>query len=76
LQHKREHIIKFLAAGDKVKISMRFRGRERMYADKGIELMKNFYNTLSEYADIEQDVKLDGANVSMCIIPKKQQQKK
>jgi len=76
LQHKREHIIKFLADGDKVKISMRFRGRERMYADKGIELMKNFYNTLSEYADIEQDVKLDGANVSMCIIPKKQQQKK
>ncbi|MBP7654769.1 translation initiation factor IF-3 [Candidatus Dependentiae bacterium] len=75
IEHKRGHIIKFLNEGDKVKISMRFRGRERMYSERGIELMKNFFSTLSELAEIEQELKMDGSTLSMCIAPKKQSTK-
>jgi len=75
IEHKRGHIIKFLSEGDKVKISMRFRGRERMYSERGIELMKNFFSTLADAAEIEQELKMDGSNLSMCITPKKQSAK-
>ena len=71
MDHKRNHIIEFLEGGDKVKISMRFRGRERMYLDRGVEILKNFLTTFSDLCEIEQEIKQEGATVSLCVAPKK-----
>lgn len=71
MQHKRNHILEFLEGGDKVKISMKFRGRERMYLDRGVEILKTFLATFVDLCEIEQEIKQEGANVTLCVAPKK-----
>jgi translation initiation factor IF-3 len=61
---------KFLAGGDKVKVSMRFRGREMGYANKGRETMLNFYEMIKDQGNIEKQPILEGRNMSMIVAPK------
>ena len=61
---------KFLAGGDKVKVSMRFRGREMGYANKGRETMLSFYEMIKEQGNIEKQPVLEGRNMSMIVAPK------
>lgn len=61
---------KFLEKGDKVKVSLRFRGRERDYVDKGMEVMNHFAEIVSEIADVEKKPKLEGRNANMVLAPK------
>jgi len=42
-----------------------------MYVERGIELLKKFTETIQDFADIEQDIKLDGANLTLALTPKK-----
>ena len=66
---------KFLQGGDKVKVNMRFRGREMGYVEKGKEVMMNFANMLSEYGNVEKNPQLEGRNMSLTISPKTEKEK-
>lgn len=63
---------KFLNAGDKVKVTIRFRGREADYAFKGNKVLDLFVSKISEEAFIvEKKAKLEGRNMTMVLAPKK-----
>ena len=61
---------KFLEKGDKVKVSLRFRGRERDYVAKGIDVLNQFADVVSEVATIEKKPKLEGRSATMVLAPK------
>ena len=75
LDTKATLVSKFLAGGDKVKISMRFRGREMGYVNKGKETMLAFVDMVKEYGNIEKQPVLEGRNMSMVIAPKSEKEK-
>lgn len=60
---------KFLDDGEKVKVSLRFRGRERDYKDKGMEVMMTFAEACSEKAVIERKPKFEGRSLTMVLAP-------
>lgn len=64
------HAIKFLKAGNKVKVSIRFRGREMGHANIGMDTMNRFAEFCSEWSTIEKPAKLDGRNMLMFLTPK------
>ena len=61
---------KFVGGGDKVKVSIRFRGREMAHTDRGIEVMNRFAEALAEEANIEKAPKLEGRSMQMTMGPK------
>ncbi len=62
--------IKFLKSGDKVKITVRFRGRELHHASLGQELLGKFAEFVSENGNVEKAAKLEGRNMTMVVAPK------
>ncbi len=66
-------LIKFLESGDKIKATMRFRGREMAHQHLGMELLKRVENDLSEIAVVEQYPKMEGRQMVMVMAPKKTQ---
>ena len=75
LETKAKLVSKFLEGGDKVKISMRFRGREMGYVKKGEETMLNFAGLFAELGNLEKAPKLEGRNMSMILAPKSEREK-
>ncbi len=75
LETKAKLVSKFLEGGDKVKISMRFRGREMGYVEKGKTTMLEFGKLFTEVGNIEKEPKLEGRNMSMIIGPKSEKEK-
>jgi translation initiation factor IF-3 len=71
IEHKRKHAKKFLESGNKVKVSMFFRGRERAFTERGIDIMYKFYEGLEEVSDIEMKPKMINFNMNMFLVPKK-----
>lgn len=67
---------KFLKSGDKVKVSIRFRGREREYVTKAYGVMNNFAALVSEFGDVDKKPKMEGRNMVMFLSPKKENNKK
>lgn len=67
---KANHALKFLKAGDKVKVSVRFRGREVHHASMAEGLMERFAEHVSEVGVVEKKPKLEGRNMIMFIAPK------
>ncbi len=67
---KLNHALKFLQKGDKVKVSIRFRGREMGHPELGYEVMKRFAQACGETAVIEKPAKLEGRNMLMFLAPK------
>jgi translation initiation factor IF-3 len=65
------HAHDFIAGGDRVKISLMFRGRENAHRELGFELMKRIIADCAEIATVEQSPRLMGRNVFMMLIPKK-----
>ena len=61
---------KFLAGGDKVKASIRFRGREMAHTEIGAVLLKDFAAQCAEIANLDKAPKLEGRNMSMFLSPK------
>ena len=61
---------KFLEDGDKVKVTVRFRGRSIAHSSIGEELLTKFGESLSEVANVEKTPKLEGRNMSMFVAPK------
>ncbi len=70
-QTKLRHACEFLAGGNRVKLSLMFRGRENAHRELGFELMKRVCADLSEVATVEQAPRLQGRNIFMMVIPKK-----
>ncbi len=63
---------KFLSKGDKLKISIRFRGREMAYTNQGREIMLKFAKDCEDLAQIDGKPKLDGRNMFMTMSPIKE----
>ena len=70
LNVKAKTATKFLKGGNKVKVSLRFRGRERNHVPQAQEVMKNFAEIISEYGEIEKNPKMEGRSLIMFISPK------
>ena len=64
------HAMRFLKEGNKVKASIRFRGREMGYPEQGYEVMKRFAEALAEIANVEKPAKLEGRNMLMFLASK------
>lgn len=62
---------KFLTDGDKVKVSLRFRGREMGYTQLGFDAMNKFAELVSEVGEIEKEPKMEGRRMNMFLAPKK-----
>ncbi len=71
LEVKIKHIRKFLEQGDKVKITMMFRGREIAYTENGRRIMESVKESLAEISQVDQYPKLEGRNMVMILSPKK-----
>jgi len=61
---------RFLEEGDKVKISVIFRGREIAHTDRGYKLLAQITEALAEVGTVEQSPRLEGRNLSMIVTPK------
>ena len=66
---KKKHILRFLADGCKVKVTIMFRGRELAHPEQGLSILEQLADDLTEYASIEQQPKLEGRNMHMLIAP-------
>ena len=70
-QFKLRHAIEFLEHGDKVKVSVFFRGREMAHQDLGHKLLEKFTLQSDETAMVEVPPKMEGRSLSMVLAPKK-----
>jgi len=68
---KLRNLTRFLNEGDKVKVTLRFRGREMAHQELGRDLLKRVENDLSELATVEQFPKMEGRQMIMVMAPKK-----
>jgi translation initiation factor IF-3 len=64
------HAQRFLKEGDKVKVSIRFRGREMGHPEQGHEIMKRFAEALADLANVEKPSKMEGRNMLMFLASK------
>ncbi len=67
---KVNHALRFLKGGDKVKVSVRFRGREMAHTNLGSELLERFKESCSEYGVVEKPPKMEGRSMAMVISAK------
>ena len=67
---KMRSVYKFLANGDKVKITMRFRGREMAHQDLGLKVLKRVQAEVEEIAKVEQYPRPEGRLMTMVIAPR------
>ena len=68
---KLRNMISFLQDGDKVKITLRFRGREMAHQEFGIRLLERVRNDIEEIAQVESMPRLEGRQMVMMVAPKK-----
>ena len=61
---------KFLKGGDKVKVSVRFRGREMAHTDLGRELLDRFKDACAEFGAVDKPAKMEGRSLAIFMAPK------
>jgi translation initiation factor IF-3 len=69
---KKGHVLRFLKARDKVKVTIMFRGREMVHPERGEALLMRLFEDIKEYAVIESPPNLDGRNMIMMLAPTKE----
>jgi translation initiation factor IF-3 len=69
IEYRVKHIIDFLGKGHKIKLSMKFKGRQMIYADKGMELINKLIITLSNYSTIDLSPKLENKQIIAILKP-------
>ena len=67
---KRNHAVRFIGEGNKVKASIRFRGREMGHPELGQEIMRRFAESMADVANVEKPAKLEGRTMLMFLAPK------
>ena len=65
-----KNAIKFLQDGNKVKVTIRFRGRQITHSEIGREQMRNFAERIKDYGTVDKQPMIEGRNMSMFISPK------
>jgi len=70
-QVKLRNLTRFLTAGDKAKVTLRFRGREMAHRDLGAKLLERVRDDLIELASVEQFPQMEGRQMTMVLTPKK-----
>ncbi|HIZ73424.1 MAG: translation initiation factor IF-3 [Bacillota bacterium] len=71
LNVKAKQATRFLNDGNKVKVSIRLRGRQMAHANLGRDVMNNFFEGLKEIAVVEKPINMEGRNIIMILAPKK-----
>jgi translation initiation factor IF-3 len=66
---KKGHVVRFLKAGDKVKVTIMFRGREQSRPELGFRLLKRLADDITELGFVESSPKQDGRNMIMVVAP-------
>ena len=66
---KKRRVIEFLEEGDKVKITMMFRGREVTHPELGSRILQRLAEEVGEFGAIEQNPRLEGRNMTMQLAP-------
>jgi translation initiation factor IF-3 len=69
-QFKLKHIQKFLADGNKAKITIMFRGREMAHTDRGRKMLERLIQDIQDTASVEQQPRLEGRNMTLVLAPK------
>ncbi|HRO88778.1 MAG TPA: translation initiation factor IF-3 [Gammaproteobacteria bacterium] len=70
-QVKLKNLVRFLTAGDKAKVTLRFRGREMAHKELGAKLLERVRDDLLELASVEQFPQMEGRQMTMVLTPKK-----
>lgn len=70
MEVKSKACTRFLQNGDKVKVSIRFRGRQARHGDIGLDVMNTFYEMVKDNAAIDRPAKQEGRNMFMILTPK------
>jgi translation initiation factor IF-3 len=68
---KKGHVVRFLSAGNRVKVTIMFRGREMAHTELGQRILDRLVEDLDGLATVEQPSKLDGRNMVMVLAPTK-----
>ena len=68
---KLRNATKYLEKGDRIKLTIRFKGRQMAHTELGKDVLERFADRVKDYADIEQKPKLDGRTMTMLLVPKK-----
>lgn len=68
---KLKNVSKYLEKGHKIKVTIRFKGRQMAHTDLGREVLDKFFNELSDIAVLDQAPKMDGRSMFMLLAPKK-----
>jgi translation initiation factor IF-3 len=71
IETKLKNVTKYLEKGDKIKLSIRFKGRQMAHTDLGKDVLVKFAARLEGIAEVEQQPKLDGRSMTMLLAPKK-----
>ena len=66
---KRKRVVRFLQDHDKVKVTMRFRGREVTHPEIGYEILKRLSDSVSQFGEMEISPKLEGRQMTMVLAP-------
>ncbi len=68
---KKKHVVRFLEGGAKVKVTIMFRGREMVHAERGLAILERLEADIAELAFVESKPKLEGRNMFMLVAPHK-----
>ena len=71
LGYKTKNACRFLQDGDRVKVVVKFRGREMAYTSRGYTVMKKFAESCAEFGVVDRDPKVEGRNMVMYLAPRK-----
>lgn len=71
LGYKTKNACRFLEEGDRVKVVVKFRGREMAYTNQGYDLMRKFAALCEEYGQVDRDPRMEGRNMVMYLAPHK-----
>ena len=71
LNVKAKQAQKFLSAGNKVKVSIRMRGRQMAHSELGVDVMKRFFELVKDSGTIEKQPLMEGRNIWMMLAPTK-----
>ena len=68
---KINQVTKYLVKGDKIKVTIRFKGRQMAHTELGLDVMNRFAERLSDIAEVSEKPSLDGRTMTMLLTPKK-----
>ena len=71
LNVKAKQTLKFLASGNKVKVSIKMRGRQMAHSELGLEVMNKFYEIVKDFGTMEKNPLTEGRNIWMMLAPTK-----